>query len=60
MTYYAVFDGHGGAECAVFLRSHLHEFLSREFLDEIEGLKDSEDLNETIANCINKAFDECD
>ena len=26
-TYYAVFDGHGGAECANFLKDHLHVVL---------------------------------
>ena len=23
-TYYAVFDGHGGADCALFLKDNLH------------------------------------
>lgn len=26
-TYYAVFDGHGGAECANFLKDNLHVVL---------------------------------
>lgn len=60
MTYYAVFDGHGGAECALYLKQHLHECLREEFLDEVEGLKESQDLNETLANCITKAFEVCD
>jgi len=26
-TYYAVFDGHGGADCSRYLRSNFHTFL---------------------------------
>ena len=25
--YFGIFDGHGGAECSVFLRDHLHEYI---------------------------------
>lgn len=27
VTYYAVFDGHGGAECAGYLRDNLHHVI---------------------------------
>lgn len=33
VTYYAVFDGHGGPECATFLRDNLHLEIKKSFLD---------------------------
>jgi serine/threonine protein phosphatase PrpC len=60
VTYYAVFDGHGGAECALYLKAHLHHNLIAELSDEISGLKESEDINECLSNAITKAFEECD
>jgi len=33
VTYYAVFDGHGGNECASFLRERLHIELKNCLLD---------------------------
>ena len=33
VTYYAVFDGHGGANCAHFLRDNLHIELRNRLLD---------------------------
>lgn len=56
-TYYAVFDGHGGAECANFCRENLHIVLKQCFLDQIEGVKDADDLNDSLINCIEKAFE---
>ena len=29
-SFFAVFDGHGGASCAEFLRDHLHQFLVKD------------------------------
>lgn len=57
VTYYAVFDGHGGSECAQFLRDNLHHEIKKCFLDQIDGIKDTEDTNESLAICINKAFE---
>lgn len=37
-TYYAVFDGHGGADCAIFLRDNLHHELKRCFVDPLDGI----------------------
>mmetsp|Transcript_8907 Transcript_8907/g.6672 ORF Transcript_8907/g.6672 Transcript_8907/m.6672 type:complete len:147 (-) Transcript_8907:492-932(-) len=56
VTYYAVFDGHGGSQCANFLKENLHLELKRCFEDQLEGLRDAQDLNESISFCINKAF----
>lgn len=60
VTYYAVFDGHGGAECAQFLRDNLHLEIKKCFLDNIDGIKESEDLNESLANCLLRSFEEAD
>jgi serine/threonine protein phosphatase PrpC len=60
VTYYAVFDGHGGPDCAIFLRDNLHLEIKNCFLDNIDGIKESEDLNESLVSCINRAFEETD
>jgi serine/threonine protein phosphatase PrpC len=60
VTYYAVFDGHGGPDCAIFLRDNLHLEIKNCFLDNIDGIKESEDLNESLTSCINRAFEETD
>jgi serine/threonine protein phosphatase PrpC len=57
VTYYAVFDGHGGAECALYLKSNLHIELKKCLLDQIDGIKDSEDLNDSLTKSIQKAFE---
>ena len=60
VTYYAVFDGHGGPDCATYLRDNLHLEIKKCFLDQIDGIKDSEDINECLANCLLRAFEESD
>ena len=60
VTYYAVFDGHGGHQCAHFLRDNLHIELKACLQDQIEGVKDADDLNESISNCIHRAFENAD
>lgn len=60
VTYYAVFDGHGGSSCANFLRDNLHLDLKRCLTDDIDGIKDSSDFHMTISNCITRAFEETD
>ena len=60
VTYYAVFDGHGGPDCATYLRDNLHHELKKQFLDNIDGIKESDDLNESLINCVNRAFEETD
>ena len=39
ISYYAVFDGHGGPECAHFLRGHLHIELRKELEQRFEAVK---------------------
>ncbi len=60
VTYYAVFDGHGGADCAQFLRDNLHIELKNRLIDQVDGIKDSDDINEAISNCIERAFEDAD
>jgi serine/threonine protein phosphatase PrpC len=60
VTYYAVFDGHGGPNCANYLRDNLHLEIKKQFLDNIDGIKESDDLNESLVNCINRSFEETD
>jgi len=56
ITYYAVFDGHGGASCAEFCSQNLHIELKNQLEDVLTGIENSNDLNETIQNCIKRAF----
>jgi serine/threonine protein phosphatase PrpC len=44
----------------MFLRDNLHHEIKKCFLDQIDGIKDSEDINESLASCINRAFEEAD
>jgi serine/threonine protein phosphatase PrpC len=60
VTYYAVFDGHGGADCAQFLRDNLHIELKNRLIDQIDGIRETEDFNQTVANCIESAFEDTD
>lgn len=48
VSYYAVFDGHGGSECSSFLKDNLHKYLQKHYKN---GFSD-----EGIAS----AFEECD
>jgi len=38
VSYYGVFDGHGGSKCAQYLRCNLHKFITKQFLDLNEGI----------------------
>ena len=56
MTYYAVFDGHGGSTCAEYCSQHLHEELKAQLEDVLNGIEFSDDLNRTIEQCLKRAF----
>lgn len=60
VTYYAVFDGHGGADCAQFLRDNLHLDIKNKLMDHLDGIKDADDINETLYTCIQRAFEDTD
>ena len=42
------------------MKDNLHIEIKNCFNDAIEGIKDSEDLNEALANCMSRAFENCD
>jgi serine/threonine protein phosphatase PrpC len=48
VTYYAVFDGHGGSSCAEFCSQTLHIELKKQLEDVLTGIENSSDLNKTI------------
>ena len=52
VSYYAVFDGHGGKDCSTYLKMNLHRYLT-------QHLKDSYDIS-NWPNQIASAFAECD
>ena len=48
ITYYAVFDGHGGYVCAEYCAQNLHLELKNQLEDVLTGIENSTDLNKTI------------
>jgi len=61
--YHAVFDGHGGAECALFCKKNLHKELVKAFTRSEEGRKslmEEDDLNAALTATIREAFSEND
>ena len=56
ITYYAVFDGHGGQRCAEFCSQNLHLELKNQLEDVLTGIENSQDLNKTIQDCLKKSF----
>lgn len=50
-TYYAIFDGHGGEECAEFLRDNFHYYLRKELLTEMENM-----TTDNVSDAVNKSF----
>jgi serine/threonine protein phosphatase PrpC len=56
VTYYAVFDGHGGAICAQYCSENLHVELKNQLEDVLTGIENSSDLNKTITECIKRSF----
>ena len=56
VTYYAVFDGHGGSVCAEYCSKNLHLELKSLLEDVLTGIENSNDLNTTIQTCIKRAF----
>mmetsp|Transcript_29349 Transcript_29349/g.44235 ORF Transcript_29349/g.44235 Transcript_29349/m.44235 type:complete len:238 (+) Transcript_29349:671-1384(+) len=56
ITYYAVFDGHGGASCADFCAENLHVELKSQLEDVLTGIENSDDLNHSVSDCIRSAF----
>lgn len=64
VSYFAVFDGHGGYQCAVFLRQYLHLNLVKAFLRRrnggLQNLIEADNFFEVIDELIGEAFLETD
>lgn len=56
VTYYAVFDGHGGSICAEYCSQNLHLELKAQLEDVLTGIENTDDLNKTIEQCLKRAF----
>ena len=49
ISYFGVFDGHGGDKCSIFLKDHMHKFLldsKNLLLNPIQSIKESFDIAE--------------
>ena len=57
MSFFAVYDGHGGSQCSQYLQEHFH-LLIRNNLLQSTGLHF--DVNKTLSAAIQKACLECD
>ena len=55
LSYFAIFDGHGGKEVASYLSINLHHFLIDEINNIKFGINDQENIN-NIIECIKVAF----
>jgi len=56
IQYYAVFDGHGGSSCAEYCSQNLHLIVKEQLEDVLTGIENSNDLNQTISDCLRKSF----
>ena len=59
LSYFAIFDGHGGKEVASFLSLNLHHFLVNEINNISFGMNDEENINNIIES-IKSAFSKID
>ena len=55
LSYFAIFDGHGGKEVASFLSINLHHYLINELNNIQFGINDEKNIN-NIIECIKLAF----
>ena len=64
VSYFAVFDGHGGYQCAQFLRQRLHLNLVKAFLARrsggLQNLIEADNFYQVIDELIGEAFMETD
>ncbi|CDW79355.1 ppp1r13b protein [Stylonychia lemnae] len=58
VSLFAVIDGHGGENCAIFLRQRIEQEIRKELTDPDLGLKSKgkEGANECITNALRRAF----
>jgi serine/threonine protein phosphatase PrpC len=64
VSYFAVFDGHGGDSCSLFLRQHLHRYLVDAFLEPGDQkrlpLMQADKFEQTLHDAVLEAFQKCD
>ena len=58
LTYYAVYDGHGGNQCSEFLKKHLHNYLQVNLLENYH--KRYTDVINTLSSTVISTFEEVD
>ena len=58
LSYFAIFDGHGGKEVASYLSINLHHFLIDEINNIKFGINDQENIN-NIIECIKGMYKSC-
>lgn len=56
ITYYAVFDGHGGQSCAEYCAEQLHVEIKMQMEDVLTGIENAQDLQKCIEQCIRNSF----
>lgn len=55
-SYFAVFDGHGGSHCALFLKKHLHIQLVKAFVCSDINIMNSENFESSFIGAIRQAY----
>lgn len=55
-SYFAVFDGHGGAHCALFLKKHLHLQLVKAFVGTATNIMTSDNFEATFVRAVRLAY----
>lgn len=60
ISYFAVFDGHGGDSCSLFLKEHLHKQLVKAFIaprnPQQLPLMQSNNFEQTLRDAVFEAF----
>ena len=62
ISIFSVLDGHGGVQCAIFLRENLEPEIRKNLLDAEFGIYGTKrgKFNECVANALTKSFNDLD
>lgn len=62
ISIFSVLDGHGGVQCAIFLRENLESEIRKNLLDAEFGIYGTKrgHFNECVANALTKSFNDLD